>query len=96
MLWQEFSASGWIAYLDIISGYTRHRSIGMTPVEASERIKEKVVSNNLYCDHTSVSRRPSKFKVPDNVRISKYKKAVFEKGYTPNWIEEVFVVSAVV
>ena len=32
-----------------------------------------------------------KFKVGDNVRISKHKN-VFAKGYTSNWSEEVFVI----
>ena len=31
----------------------------------------------------------------DKVRISKYKRKVFEKGYTPNWTEELFVVDKV-
>ena len=35
-----------------------------------------------------------KFKTGDQVRISKYKK-IFAKGYTPNWSEEVFVVSRI-
>ena len=35
-----------------------------------------------------------KFKVGDNVRISKYKN-VFAKSYTPKWSEEVFVVKEV-
>ena len=35
-----------------------------------------------------------KFKVGDHNRISKHKN-VFAKGYTPNWSEEVFVVSKV-
>ena len=35
-----------------------------------------------------------KFKAGDQVRISKYKK-FFAKGYTPNWSEEVFVVSRI-
>ena len=35
-----------------------------------------------------------KFKAGDQVRISKYKK-IFAKGYTPNWSEEVFVVSKI-
>ena len=30
--------------------------------------------------------------VGDRVRISKYKRTLFDKGYTPNWSEEVFVV----
>lgn len=31
-----------------------------------------------------------KFKISDKVRISKYKRKVFDKGYTPNWSQEVF------
>ena len=31
-----------------------------------------------------------KFMVGDRVRFSKYKRTLFEKGYTPNWSEEVF------
>ena len=30
-----------------------------------------------------------KFSIGDKVRISKYKRRVFDKGYTPNWTEEV-------
>ena len=37
-------------------------------------------------------KKSPKFKVGDNVRISKYKN-IFAKGYTPNWSEEVFVVN---
>jgi len=33
---------------------------------------------------------PSKFKVGDSVRVSKYK--IFKKGYTPNWTTEVFTI----
>ena len=35
--------------------------------------------------------KDSKFKVGDQVRISKYKN-IFSKVYTPNWSEEVFVI----
>ena len=41
-----------------------------------------------------VNDRDPKFKVGDHVRISKYKN-IFAKGYTPNWSEEVFVVSKI-
>ena len=32
----------------------------------------------------------------DKVRISKYKRQVFDKGYTPNWTEEIFVIDNVI
>ena len=35
-----------------------------------------------------------KFKVGDNVRISKYKN-IFAKGYTPNCSEEIFVIKKI-
>ena len=38
------------------------------------------------------SKKP-KFAIVDKVHISKYKRRVFDKGYTPNWTEEVFVVN---
>ena len=33
--------------------------------------------------------------IGDKVRISKYKRQVFDKGYTPKWTEEIFVVDEV-
>ena len=38
--------------------------------------------------------KPKKFKVGDRVRISK-KKKIFEKGFTPNWREELFIIKEV-
>ena len=35
-----------------------------------------------------------KFKVGDNVKISKYKKG-FAKSYTPNWTEEIFAIKGI-
>ena len=35
-----------------------------------------------------------KFKIGDKVRISKYKR-VFEKGYTPNWTREIFIINKI-
>ena len=61
----------------------------MTPVEASKKNNEGTVHFNLYGDMETLKQKP-KFKVSDKVRISKYKRNVFDKGYTPNWTEEVF------
>ena len=36
-----------------------------------------------------------KFSTGDKVRLSKYKRRVFDKGYTPNWTEELFVIDKV-
>ena len=41
-----------------------------------------------------VNDKDPKFKVGDQVRISKYKKK-FAKGYIPNWSEDVFAIKKV-
>ena len=73
---------------------TKHSSIKMTPVEASKKKNEGTVYFNLYGDMMQLSSKP-KFKIGDKVRISKYKRKVFDKGYTPNWTEEVFIIDKI-
>ena len=49
--------------------------------------------DNTYIDFKKeVNDRDPKFKVGDRVRISIYKNIV-AKGYTPNWSDEILVVS---
>ena len=74
---------------------TKHTSIKMTPTEASKKRNEKQVFANLYEDE--IYRKPGKpkFSIGDKVRISKYKRPVFDKDYTPNWTEEVFVIDKI-
>ena len=64
----------------ILSQYnnTKHSSIKMTPVEASKKKNEITVYFNLYGDMKQLSSKP-KFKVGDKVRVSKYKRKVFDK-----------------
>ena len=71
---------------EIVGEYnnTYHRTIKMKPVD---------VKDDTYFDFKKeVNDKDPKFKVGDHLRISKYKN-VFPKRYTPNWSEEVFVVS---
>lgn len=70
---------------------TKHSSIKMTPTEASKKKTQGIMHYNLYSDRKQLSSKP-KFKIGDKVRISNYKRKVFDKGYTPNWTEEVFKV----
>ena len=73
---------------DIVNKYinTVHRTIKMKPID---------VTSNSYAEYNEDSnKRDPKFKVGEQVRISKYKN-IFAKGYTPNWSEEVFVVSKI-
>ena len=99
-MWKQFTVQGNKMYLDMLPklveqyNNTKHSSIKMTPVEASKKKNEGVVYFNLYGDMETLKQKP-KFKIDDKVRISKYKRNVFDKGYTPNWTEEVFIVDRV-
>ena len=71
---------------DIVNKYnnTIHKTIKMKPID---------VMGDSYAEYNEdFNKKDPKFKVGDHVRISKYKK-IFAKGYTPNWSEEIFVVS---
>ena len=73
---------------DIVNEYnnTYHRTIKMKPVD---------IKDNTYIDFKKeVKDKDPKFKVGVYVRISKYKN-IFAKVYTPDWSEEVFVVSKI-
>ena len=99
-MWKQFTVQGNTMYLDmlpkILKQYnnTKHSSIKMTPIEASKKKNQGVVYFNLYGDMETLKQKP-KFKIGDKVRISKYKRNVFDKGYTPNWTEEVFTVDKI-
>ena len=55
-------------------------------------MKPSDVKDNTQIDsEKKVNNIDPKFKIGDNVRISKYKD-IFAKGYTPNCSEEVFVI----
>ena len=99
-LWKLFSARNSMTYLDklkeILADYnhTKHSNTGMTPAQASLKKNERKVYAKLYEDELWRKRKPAKFEVGDKVRISKWK-TNFEKGFTPNWTEEIFVVKKV-
>ena len=53
------------------------------------------VTDDYYAEYNENSnKKDPKFKVGENVRISKYKN-IFAKGYTPNWSEKVFVINKI-
>ena len=66
-----------------------------TSVHSSIKMKPKDVTHDSFVEYSEeTNEKDPKFKVGDNVRISKYKN-IFAKSYTPNWFEEVFVVNKV-
>ncbi|CAG5091477.1 Oidioi.mRNA.OKI2018_I69.PAR.g13067.t1.cds [Oikopleura dioica] len=82
----------WIDALpQIIKGYnsTPHRSIGMAPSQVTQENRARVFAN-LYPD-IDLKVKP-RLKIGNVVR-KKIKKDIFEKGYTENWSEEIYVVA---
>ena len=73
---------------DVVNKYnnTYHRATKMTPVDVKD--------NNYINFSKEVNDKDPKFKIGDHVRISNYK-YILAKGYTPNWPEDVFVVTKV-
>ena len=102
IMWKYFTANSTNVYInvlaDIIDKYnnTKHSSIKCTPTIAREPLNHQRVYDALYSDSkaTAVKQRHSKFKIGDRVRIIR-KKSTFEKGFTPNWTEEIFTIDSV-
>jgi len=63
----------------------KHRTIGMK-IDVTPAIAKKLL-NTMYSDIKITA--PTRFKIGDSVRVSKYK-TIFEKGFTPNWTTEIF------
>ena len=99
-MWKYFSANNTKKYIDILDklieryNNTKHRSIGCTPSDARKPSSYQHVFKSLYSKVVKEEQLKPKFCVGDKVRISK-KKKTFEKGLTPNWTEEQFVISEV-
>ena len=79
-------------YFDVLDDIVKKYN---NTVHGSAKMKPKDVTDDFFAEYSEETNKKSpKFKVSDNVRISKYKN-IFAKGYTPNWSEEVFVVNKV-
>ena len=61
--------------------------------EASKDINKGKVYFNIIRKHNK-SCTSIKYRKGDKVRISQYKRH-FEKGYTPNWTEEIFTIDKI-
>ena len=105
-MYKRFTMQNNTVYVDILpkilASYnnSRHRSIGMTPFQARKPENYGKVYFNLYGDlarenNRTKTNKKTEFRVGDRVRISKYKRVTFDKGYTPNWTEEVFIIDEI-
>jgi len=97
-VWKYLTHTGSQRYIDvlpdIVHSYnnTYHRSIKMTPTEASRPENTKRVYENLYgkrIRYIPPSRVRFKYKLGDFVRISE-ERDVFRKGYRQGWSREVY------
>lgn len=85
----------WVEILDdVVEAYNNsfHRTIKMTPSEAYQpknKMKVFTIQENRINDKKKKEGKKERKNIGDYVRITKYKD-IFEKGYTPNWSEEVF------
>ena len=99
IMWKYFTANNTNKYIDELQNMvnkdntTYHHSINLSPSDAWNPSNYK----NMFTSLHGKIRPPSplaKFHVGEKVRIVR-KKDTFEKGFTPNWTEEVFAVSEV-
>ena len=101
MMWKMFSANNNTIYIDkigeLLKNYNSswHRSVKMSPFAASDIKNSNQVFANLYSDEIYKQVKEPKFRIGDKVRISKYKRKLFDKGFTPNWTEEIFVIDGI-
>ena len=100
-MWKYFIANNTMKYIEILPNLikkynnTYHRSIKCTPALTRAPSSYQHVHNALYNrpgEDNDVEVKPPKFKIGDRVRILK-KKKTFEKGFTPNWTELLYIVT---
>ena len=95
-MWIQFSLQGNYKWVDIVSTLaskyndSKHRTIGIKPKDVTATDGEVLLQRFYKQKKKMLPRRP-KFKICDKVRVSEFKN-VFEKGYTPNWTTEIFMV----
>ncbi|KAL6417007.1 hypothetical protein ACFW04_014717 [Cataglyphis niger] len=85
-MWKMFTLNGtykWVNELPrLVLDYNarKYRTIGMRPVDVTPAIAERLLATVYNAIKIA---GPSKFKIGDSIRVSKYK-TIFEKGYTSN------------
>ena len=85
----------WLSELSaVIKKYnnTLHRSIKMTPIQASKTINEKVVNNNLK-DNREIQK--ANFKLGDLVRTADIKR-FFSKSVSTNWSYKLYTTTEII
>ena len=97
-MWRYFTAKKTMRYLDMLPdlvysyNHSEHRSIGRPPALVNLENEDEVFRTLYRNVLDNVQPVKYKFKIGDQVRISKIKRK-FEKGYLPNYSKEIFTVS---
>ena len=93
-MWRFFTQNNSYKYIDVLPKFlhayntSKHRTIGMAPINVSDKNKAEILEK-AFKPNKAITK--FKFKTGDKVRISKVK-GHFEKGYLPNWSEEIFII----
>lgn len=96
-MFRYFTRNNTKRYIDVLPSLvksynnTYHRSIKLTPSQVSSDNEEEVWQR-LYATTSETKRKT--YPLGSRVRISKVK-GLFEKGYLPNWTDELFTISNV-
>ena len=99
-MWKYFTVKNALVYIDILQnivhGYNNsyHRSIGQSLVSVS-LLNVGQVRRKLYGNSWAIPIRELKFKLGNQVRISK-SRCTFKKGYLPSWTQEILTVTKII
>ena len=101
-MWRYFTRTGnyhWVNVLsDLLTSYNAavHRSIGVAPIEVTHENEHALWLRQEREGLQRVGQRDitTPFRMGDQVRIS-VAKDIFDKGYLPNWSEQIYTVSQV-
>ena len=98
-MWKYFTQKSTARYLDVLDDLLY--SYNVQNAASNDRMCTEVTKDNessirekMYGKKV-ISKSSAKFKVGNIVRISKSRRA-FDKGYLPNWTEEIFTVIEVI
>jgi len=88
-MWKQFMHNGSYKWIDILPRLVKknyntrkHRTIDLRPVDFTPAIVDRLLINHAVYNCVKIA-APSRYKVGDSVRVSKFK-TIFDKGYTPN------------
>ncbi len=96
ILYRYFTKNTTFSFLDILEkivysyNHTFHSKIKCSPVQVNKKNEKKIRFDSYKVDKTKNIN--FKFEINDQVLISKNKN-LFEKGYTPNWMNEIFFIN---